>query len=59
MARSTEQSRKLQKRAEQMIPGGVSSPVRAFGAVVASNHSLSVVKDRTSGTPTETNILIM
>ena len=33
MARSIEQSRKLQKRAEQMIPGGVSSPVRAFGAV--------------------------
>ncbi len=33
MGRSTEQSRKLQKRAETMIPGGVSSPVRAFGAV--------------------------
>jgi glutamate-1-semialdehyde 2,1-aminomutase len=33
MGRSTEQSRKLQKRAEAMIPGGVSSPVRAFGAV--------------------------
>ena len=33
MARSIEQSGKLQKRAEQMIPGGVSSPVRAFGAV--------------------------
>jgi glutamate-1-semialdehyde 2,1-aminomutase len=33
MARRVEQSRKLQKRAESMIPGGVSSPVRAFGAV--------------------------
>src|ERR1700694_2550911 len=33
MARKTEQSRKLQKRAEQFIPGGVNSPVRAFGAV--------------------------
>src|SRR5277367_412598 len=33
MPRKTEISRALQKRAEQMIPGGVSSPVRAFGAV--------------------------
>ena len=33
MSRRTEQSRKLQRRAEQMIPGGVNSPVRAFGAV--------------------------
>jgi glutamate-1-semialdehyde 2,1-aminomutase len=33
MTRKTEQSRKLQKRAEQMIPGGVNSPVRAFRAV--------------------------
>jgi glutamate-1-semialdehyde 2,1-aminomutase len=33
MARNTEQSRKLQKRAEQLIPGGVDSPVRAFRAV--------------------------
>ncbi|MBZ5665505.1 MAG: glutamate-1-semialdehyde 2,1-aminomutase [Acidobacteriia bacterium] len=33
MARKTEQSRKLQKRAEQFIPGGVNSPVRAFGSV--------------------------
>src|SRR5436305_3475957 len=33
MARKVEQSRKLQKRAEQMIPGGVNSPVRAFRAV--------------------------
>ena len=30
MARSYEESRKLQKRAEQLIPGGVNSPVRAF-----------------------------
>ena len=33
MARKTEQSRKLQKRAERFIPGGVNSPVRAFGSV--------------------------
>ena len=33
MGRKVEQSRKLQKRAEQMIPGGVNSPVRAFRAV--------------------------
>ncbi len=33
MARAIEQSRKLQKRAESLIPGGVSSPVRAFGSV--------------------------
>jgi glutamate-1-semialdehyde 2,1-aminomutase len=33
MARTTEISRKLQKRAELMIPGGVNSPVRAFRSV--------------------------
>jgi glutamate-1-semialdehyde 2,1-aminomutase len=33
MTRKIEQSRKLQKRAEQLIPGGVNSPVRAFRAV--------------------------
>ncbi len=33
MSRKTEQSQKLQRRAEQMIPGGVNSPVRAFRAV--------------------------
>lgn len=33
MARSTEQSRKLQRRAEKLIPGGVNSPVRAFRSV--------------------------
>jgi glutamate-1-semialdehyde 2,1-aminomutase len=33
MARKTEHSQRLQKRAEQMIPGGVNSPVRAFRAV--------------------------
>src|SRR5215467_3154936 len=33
MARRTEISRKLQERAEQMIPGGVNSPVRAFRSV--------------------------
>jgi glutamate-1-semialdehyde 2,1-aminomutase len=33
MSRKVEKSRELQKRAEQMMPGGVNSPVRAFGAV--------------------------
>jgi glutamate-1-semialdehyde 2,1-aminomutase len=33
MHRKTEKSRELHKRAEQMMPGGVNSPVRAFGAV--------------------------
>ena len=33
MIRNVEQSRKLQKRAEKMLPGGVNSPVRAFRAV--------------------------
>ena len=33
MARHVEASHKLQKRAEQMIPGGVNSPVRAFRSV--------------------------
>jgi glutamate-1-semialdehyde 2,1-aminomutase len=31
--RKVEQSRRLQQRAETMIPGGVNSPVRAFGSV--------------------------
>lgn len=33
MSRSVEKSRKLQQRAEAVIPGGVNSPVRAFRAV--------------------------
>jgi glutamate-1-semialdehyde 2,1-aminomutase len=33
MPRKTDESRKLQKRAEQLIPGGVNSPVRAFRSV--------------------------
>src|SRR5271166_201184 len=33
MARSLQESRALQKRAEQLIPGGVNSPVRAFRSV--------------------------
>jgi len=33
MNRKTDQSRKLQKRAEKLIPGGVNSPVRAFRSV--------------------------
>jgi len=32
-SRKTEQSRRLQQRAEGMIPGGVNSPVRAFRSV--------------------------
>jgi glutamate-1-semialdehyde 2,1-aminomutase len=31
--RKVEQSRRLQERAESMIPGGVNSPVRGFGSV--------------------------
>src|ERR1700741_4285613 len=31
--RKTEQSKRLQKRAESMLPGGVNSPVRAFRSV--------------------------
>ncbi len=33
MHRKLDESRRLQKRAEQLIPGGVNSPVRAFKAV--------------------------
>jgi glutamate-1-semialdehyde 2,1-aminomutase len=33
MARTLDESRSLQKRAEQLIPGGVNSPVRAFRSV--------------------------
>jgi glutamate-1-semialdehyde 2,1-aminomutase len=33
MSRKLDESRRLQKRAEQVIPGGVCSPVRAFKAV--------------------------
>jgi len=33
MSRTTELSRKLQQRAERVIPGGVDSPVRAFRSV--------------------------
>jgi glutamate-1-semialdehyde 2,1-aminomutase len=33
MTRKTDESRKLQARAEKLIPGGVNSPVRAFRAV--------------------------
>src|SRR5262249_33697558 len=33
MSRTTDLSRKLQQRAERVIPGGVDSPVRAFRAV--------------------------
>src|SRR6202045_2947215 len=32
-SRKIEQSRRLQERAATMIPGGVNSPVRAFGSV--------------------------
>jgi len=42
MSRQTEQSRKLQKRAEHLIPGGVNSPVRAFRSV--GSDPLSIVR---------------
>lgn len=44
--RKTEQSRKLQKRAEHLIPGGVNSPVRAFGSV--GGDPLYIVRGRGS-----------
>src|ERR1700724_4025715 len=44
MGRKTEQSRELQKRAEQFIPGGVNSPVRAFRAV--GGEPLYIVRGR-------------
>src|SRR5512141_2231606 len=46
MARKTEQSRKLQKRAEQLIPGGVTSPVRSFRAV--GGEPLDIVRGQGS-----------
>jgi glutamate-1-semialdehyde 2,1-aminomutase len=46
MARNTEQSRKLQKRAEKLIPGGVNSPVRAFRSV--GSHPLCIVRGQGS-----------
>ncbi|PYX41257.1 MAG: glutamate-1-semialdehyde-2,1-aminomutase [Acidobacteria bacterium] len=46
MPRKVEQSRKLQKRAEMMIPGGVNSPVRAFRAV--GGDPLFVVRGKAS-----------
>src|SRR5229473_475420 len=46
MGRKTEQSRKLQKRAEQFIPGGVNSPVRAFRAV--GGEALYIVRGQGS-----------
>jgi len=46
MARKIEKSRQLQKRAEQMIPGGVNSPVRAFAAV--GGEPLFIVRGRGS-----------
>jgi len=51
MARKTEQSRKLQRRAERFIPGGVNSPVRAFRAV--GGDPLYIVRGqvRTFGMP--------
>src|SRR5947208_3748118 len=33
MSRKLDESRRLQQRAESLIPGGVNSPVRAFKAV--------------------------
>ena len=43
--RKTDESQQLQRRAEQVIPGGVDSPVRAFKSVggepVLWNQSVS------------------
>ena len=55
MARKTEESRKLQKRAEQLIPGGVNSPVRAFRAVGGDPLSSCAARAPVSGTSTATS----
>jgi glutamate-1-semialdehyde 2,1-aminomutase len=54
MARKTEQSRRLQQRAESMIPGGVNSPVRAFRAVGGIRRLLCAGKGSHISTPTGT-----
>ena len=46
MPRKLKQSRQLQKRAEQLMPGGVSSPVRAFKAV--GSHAPFLVRGQGS-----------
>ena len=55
MARRVEASRKLQKRAEQVIPGGVNSPVRAFGSVGGDPPFIVRGKAPIFGMPTKTN----
>jgi glutamate-1-semialdehyde 2,1-aminomutase len=45
-ARKTEQSKRLQQRAESMIPGGVNSPVRAFKSV--GGHPPFIVRGKGS-----------
>ncbi len=54
MARSLHKSRALQKRAEQLIPGGVNSPVRAFRSVGGDPPFLVRGQGATSATPTAT-----
>jgi glutamate-1-semialdehyde 2,1-aminomutase len=46
VARKEHESRRLQSRAEKMIPGGVNSPVRAFGAV--GGHAPFIVRGQGS-----------
>jgi len=46
MSRKLDQSRRLQQRAEQLMPGGVSSPVRAFKAV--EGHAPFIVRGQGS-----------
>jgi glutamate-1-semialdehyde 2,1-aminomutase len=46
LPRKLKQSRQLQKRAEQLMPGGVSSPVRAFKAV--GSHAPFLVRGQGS-----------
>ena len=54
MARNLQESRALQKRAEQLIPGGVNSPVRAFRAVGGEPPFLVRGEAPTYRTPTAT-----
>ncbi len=54
-SRKVEQSRRLQQRAESMIPGGVNSPVRAFGSVGGDPPFIVRGKGSHIWTPTKTN----
>ena len=58
MTRKTQKSHELQKRAEEIIPGGVNSPVRAFRSVGGEPPFIAVARVRAYGTWTGTNTSI-